>query len=122
MSQQEMFRRVFLMTYKTFTNPTEVFDLLISHYEMDAPPGLTTAEFEQWKQQKLRPTQTRVLTVLMLWLEEYDLLNEAAEVAQRLQEFLQLIVTPPTLQLTAKHMLASLKRLVRQSFIPNEVP
>jgi len=113
MSQQEMFRRVFLLTYRTFASATEVFELLISHYEMDAPPGLSNDEFDQWKREKLRPTQMRVLKVLTLWLEEYDLLNQAPEIAPRLQEFLSLIVTPQTLQQTAKQILTSLERLVR---------
>jgi son of sevenless-like protein len=47
-----------------------------------------------------------------MWLEEYDLLNQDPEVAPRLQDFLRLIVTPPALALTAKHMLRSLERLV----------
>lgn len=47
-----------------------------------------------------------------MWLEEYDLLNQDPEVAPKLQDFLRLIVTPPALALTAKHMLKSLERLV----------
>jgi hypothetical protein len=47
-----------------------------------------------------------------MWLEEYDLLNQDPEVAPKLQNFLRLIVTPPALALTAKHMLKSLERLV----------
>jgi son of sevenless-like protein len=47
-----------------------------------------------------------------MWLEEYDLLNQDSEVAPKLQDFLRLIVTPPALALTAKHMLKSLERLV----------
>jgi son of sevenless-like protein len=47
-----------------------------------------------------------------MWLEEYDLLNQDAEVAPKLQDFLGLVVSPPSLALTAKHMLKSLERLV----------
>jgi hypothetical protein len=47
-----------------------------------------------------------------MWLEEYDLLNQDPEVAPKLQDFLRLVVTPPALALTAKHMLKSLERLV----------
>jgi son of sevenless-like protein len=84
------------------------------------PPNLSEEEFEQWKREKLRPTQTRVLIVLTMWLEEYDLLNQDAEVAPKLQEFLGLIISPSTLAFTAKHMLKSLERLV--SFIHLAVP
>ncbi|KAI0068002.1 ras GEF [Artomyces pyxidatus] len=111
MSQQETFRRAFLVTFRTFASATEVFDLLVGHYEMDSPPGLSEAEFEQWKREKLRPTQKRVLTVLTMWLEDHDLLNQEPEIAPRLQEFLSLIVSPAAMTLTAKHMLISLERL-----------
>jgi len=47
-----------------------------------------------------------------MWLEEYDLLNQDAEVAPKLQEFLSLIVGPPSLAFTAKLILKSLERLV----------
>ena len=47
-----------------------------------------------------------------MWLEVYDLLNQDPEVAPKLQDFLRIIVTPPALALTAKHMLRSLERLV----------
>jgi len=47
-----------------------------------------------------------------MWFEEYDLLNQDAEVAPKLQDFLGLVISPSTLALTAKHMLKSLERLV----------
>jgi son of sevenless-like protein len=100
------------VTFRTFATATEVFGLLAAQYESDSPPNLSEEEFEQWKHEKLRPTQKRVLTVLTMWLEEYDLLNQDSEVAPKLQDFLRLIVTPPALALTAKHMLKSLERLV----------
>ncbi|KAH9968710.1 ras guanine nucleotide exchange factor domain-containing protein [Russula dissimulans] len=110
-SQQEIFRRAFLVTFRTFATATEVFDLLIAQYQLDPAPNLSDGEFEQWKREKLRPTQKRVLTVITMWLEEYDLLNQDAEVAPKLQEFLSLIIGPPSLAFTAKLILKSLERL-----------
>lgn len=101
---------------------------------MDHPGSLTTEEFEEWKEKKLRPVQKRsdafnqshiliitklclrVLTVLSLWLEEYGLLQDSPHVAPRLREFLSLILDPSSLALTAKYMVQSLDRLV-SSFI-----
>jgi son of sevenless-like protein len=110
--QQENFRRAFLVTFRTFATATEVFDLLVAQYELDVPSNLSEEEFKQWKREKLWPTRKRVLTVLTMWLEEYDLLNRDAEVAPKLQDFLCLIVSPAALALTAKHILKSLERLV----------
>ncbi len=108
-----MFRRAFLVTFRTFATSTEVFDLLVAQYELEVPQDITEDEFDHWRREKLRPTQKRVLTVLTMWLEEYDLLNQDPEVAPKLQDFLSLIISPSTLALTAKHMLKSLERLVR---------
>ncbi|KAH9050502.1 ras GEF [Lactarius hengduanensis] len=110
-SQQEMFRRAFLVTFRTFATSTEVLDLLVGQYELEVPQNLGEEEFDLWRREKLRPTQKRVLTVLTMWLEEYDLLNQDPEVAPKLQDFLSLIISPSSLALTAKHMLKSLERL-----------
>jgi son of sevenless-like protein len=112
-SQQALFRRAFLVTFRTFATSTEVFDLLVAQYELEVPPNLKEEEYEHWRREKLRPTQKRVLTVLAMWLEEYDLLNQDPEVAPKLQDFLSFIITPASLALTARHMLKSLERLVR---------
>ena len=111
-SQQETFRRAFLATFRTFATATEVFDLLVAQYELCVPPNLSEEEFRRWNREKQRPTQKRVLTVLTMWLEEYDLLDQDPEVPPKLQDFLCLIVNPPALALTAKHILKSLERLV----------
>ena len=108
-----MFRRAFLVTFRTFATSTEVFDLLVAQYELEAPPNLTEDEFVHWRREKLRPTQKRVLTVLTMWLEEYDLLNQDPEVAPKMQDFLSLVISPASLALTARHILKSLERLVR---------
>ena len=107
-----MFRRAFLVTFRTFATSTEVFDLLVAQYELEEPQNLTKEEFDHWRREKLRPTQKRVLTILTMWLEEYDLLNQDPEVAPILQNFLSLIISP-AMALTARHMLQSLERLVR---------
>ena len=101
------------LSLSTFMTATEVFGLLAAQYKLDIPPNLSEEEFEQWKREKLRPTQKCVLTVLTMWLKEYDLLNQDPDVASKLQDFLCLIVTPPALALTVKHMLKSLEHLIR---------
>jgi hypothetical protein len=109
--QEKAFRHVFLSTFRSFATADEVFALLVDRYEMDHPDGLSTEEFEDWKEKKLRPTQKRVLTCLTIWLES-DMLHEDPDIANRLQGFLSHIVTPPPLALTARLILQSLERLV----------
>jgi son of sevenless-like protein len=101
------------MTFRTFTTAENLLDSLVARYELDHPPDLSNAEFDTWKEKKLRPTQKRVLTVLTMWLEDHQLLEEEPHIARRLSDFLSLILTPSPLALTAKLILKSVERLVR---------
>lgn len=111
--QQELFRRAFLVTFRTFATAKQVFDLLLTNYELQQPEGLSTSEAGEWKQKRLRPMQKRVLDVLTMWLEDYDLLNQDPDIPPALDGFLKSIQNPSSLSLTAKHILISLERLVR---------
>ncbi|KZT27559.1 ras GEF [Neolentinus lepideus HHB14362 ss-1] len=111
LSQEAAFQNAFLMTFKTFATADEVFDLLVDRYQMDCSVGLTDEEFEEWKERKLRPTQSRVLTVLTRWIEDYRMTQEDPHIVPKLQEFLSYIVAPHALALTAKLMMQSLDRL-----------
>lgn len=112
LQEQELFRRAFLVTFRTFATAREVFDLLLANYELQQPDGLSTSEASDWKQKKLRPMQKRILDVFRMWLEDYDLLNQDHEIASSLSDFLRSIQQPSSLSLTAKHILISLERLV----------
>ncbi len=37
------------MTFKSFTNLDELFDLLVARFEIKPPDGLTHLEYEDWK-------------------------------------------------------------------------
>jgi len=101
------------MTFRTFTSPDKVFDLLTDLYRMEPPSGLNQADFREWKEKRLTVVQNRVLTVLTMWLEDHGLLHEEPHIAQRLTDFLVLIVDPAPLSLAAKLILQSIERLVR---------
>jgi hypothetical protein len=117
LGQEKTFRQAFLTTFRSFAAPDQVFDLLVEQYEMDHPATLTTTEFEEWKEKRLRPTQGRVLTVFTMWLEDFGLLEDEPHIAGRLTNFLQLILTPPSLALSAKLILQSVERLVIHSLL-----
>ncbi|KII94039.1 hypothetical protein PLICRDRAFT_50030 [Plicaturopsis crispa FD-325 SS-3] len=105
------FRNAFLMTYRTFTTGMEVFDRLVERYQMDLSTHLNAEEFENWKEIKLRPCQQRVLTTFTIWFEDHNLLREEPQVAEKLKEFLSLIVSPAPLAITARLMRESLDRM-----------
>jgi son of sevenless-like protein len=101
------------MTFRTFTTPDVLFDMLVEQYELAQPANLTMAEIQEWQERRMRPVQERVLTVLTTWLEDHWLLEEEPHIAGRLASFLKQIVAPTSLVLTAQLMLKDLERLVR---------
>ncbi|OSD06173.1 ras GEF [Trametes coccinea BRFM310] len=114
--QETKYRQVFLTTYKSFATAEEVFDLLLTQYNITHPTALNLKELEQWKEKKLKPTRRRVLTVLHVWLEEFGLLQDDAHLARRLVDFVSSISAPPQLVSTAREVMKSLERLM--SVIP----
>ncbi|TFK56485.1 ras GEF [Heliocybe sulcata] len=111
LSGEAAFQNAFLMTFKTFATSDQVFDLLVDRYQMDRSVGLTDDQFEEWKEKKLRPTQKRVLTVLMRWIDDFRMTQDDPHIVPKLQEFLSYIVAPHALAVTAKSMMQSLDRL-----------
>ena len=64
-------RYVFLLTYRSFTTPTELLTKLTNRYYVPLPPNLTPSELELFKKNKLAPIQIKVCSVLKNWLEEH---------------------------------------------------
>jgi son of sevenless len=82
---------------------------------MEPPNNLTLAEFLEWKEKRLVLTQSRVLVVFAMWLQNHELLQEEPHIAQRLTDFLSSILETGEHSSTAKSILQNLERLV--SFI-----
>lgn len=110
-AQDATFRNVFLTTFRTFISADEFFEKLVDIYRMDYSSDLTASEFDEWKEKSLLPTQRLVLTIFTMWLEDYRLLEEEPQIAQRLTDFLALVTAPPSLALTAQLIVQSIKRL-----------
>lgn len=102
------------MTFRTFATADTLFEMLIERYRMDHPVKLIATEFVDWKEKKLLPTQKRILMIFTVWLEDHRLLEEEPHIARRLTDFLSLVATPQPLAITAKLIIQSIKRLVRQ--------
>ncbi|KAG5645359.1 hypothetical protein DXG03_006421 [Asterophora parasitica] len=105
MAEETLFRKIFLMTFRTFTTADLLFDMLVETYRMDHPKDLATAEFDEWKGH-LIATQRRVLMMFTMWLEDNRLLEQEPHIASRLADFLRLIQSPP---------LASMARLLQKT-------
>jgi hypothetical protein len=84
-------RYVFLLTYHSFTTPSELLRLLSSRFHVPLPANLTPEELAHFKTAKLDRIQIRVCATLKNWIEEHwaaDFANETQLKAQ-LQTLIQ---------------------------------
>ena len=95
LAQYKTFTNVFLMTFRTFTTADHLFDMLVERFHLKPNESLTESEYLNWKANLRIPVQRIVLDILKRWLENYQLFEEEPHIAQRLKEFLDLIVSPP---------------------------
>ena len=95
LAQYKTFTNVFLMTFRTFMTADHLFDMLVERFHLKPNESLTESEYLNWKANLRIPVQRIVLDILKRWLENYQLLEEEPHIAQRLKEFLDLIVSPP---------------------------
>eukprot|EP00111_Clytia_hemisphaerica_P018336 TCONS_00054236-protein len=99
------FIRVFLTTFRSFTTPAELLDLLIKRYDIPEPAvvednlgsdpnqqSLTRDEMKRFKKEYMHPIQVRVLNVLRRWVDHhfYDFTREDVLIRQ-LNKFLKRI-------------------------------
>lgn len=99
------------MTFRTFTTSDTLFDMLVERYGKESPENLTTVQFQGWRNRAIGIQQS-VLTICTMWLEDHRLLEEEPDTAQRMTEFLRLIILPP-LSTLAKQLIQTIERLVR---------
>lgn len=64
-------RYVFLLTYRSFTDPIHLLEKLAQRYLVPVPPNLTPDEVKMFKESKLHRIQIRVWSVLKNWLTEH---------------------------------------------------
>ncbi|KAF9270825.1 ras GEF [Marasmius fiardii PR-910] len=110
-AEDTAYRRVFLTTFRTFMSANDLFEMLVDYFRTEPPPGLTEAEFEEWREKNLHPTQRMVLTIFSMWLEESRLLEEEPQIATPLTAFLNYIKAPHPLASQGQCIVESIKRL-----------
>ncbi|KZT11896.1 ras GEF [Laetiporus sulphureus 93-53] len=63
------FAAVFFMTFRLFTTPAELLEVIIVRYNTAPPPGLPEANVRFWQQRKGLPVRLRVHNFIKAWLE-----------------------------------------------------
>ncbi|PCH34105.1 ras GEF [Wolfiporia cocos MD-104 SS10] len=109
-AHQQHFQRVFFSTYKTFVTADEVFIFLFSRFHMGQPDFESNWELDKWREEKLEPTQRRILAIFKLWAEEYGMSRDDPHIARRLNEFLTSLIPDSPFVATAQSLMEILRR------------
>jgi son of sevenless-like protein len=67
----QAFMKVFLLTFRFFSTPEKVFQLLANRFDLSVPANLSSDEDREWRDQKQRPVRYSVYVILKKWLEQY---------------------------------------------------
>lgn len=65
------FAAIFFMTFRLFSSPIELVDVIISRYNLLPPPGLSNEDLHLWQQRKGIPVRLRVSNFIKMWVESY---------------------------------------------------
>ncbi|EGD96910.1 cell division control protein Cdc25 [Trichophyton tonsurans CBS 112818] len=65
------FKDTFLLTYRSFTTASELFEMVVHRFTLQPPYGLSKAELQIWTEQKQIPIRIRVVNILKSWFENF---------------------------------------------------
>ncbi|KAL3467826.1 ras guanine nucleotide exchange factor domain-containing protein [Aspergillus heterothallicus] len=65
------FNSTFLLTYRSFTTASELFEMIMQRFNIQPPFGLNADEMQMWVDRKQKPIRFRVVNILKTWFENY---------------------------------------------------
>ena len=65
------FSAVFFMTFRMFSSPSALVDVIISRYNLLPPTNISNEDLHLWQQQKGIPVRLRVSNFIKMWVELY---------------------------------------------------
>lgn len=65
------FAGIFFMTFRQFSTPVELVQILVARFNLEQPTGLSDDDLDVWRHRKLIPVRLRVSNFIKLWLETY---------------------------------------------------
>ncbi|KAJ3074104.1 hypothetical protein HDU98_012132 [Podochytrium sp. JEL0797] len=104
-----VFAHSFLLTYRSFTNISELLALLKARYALDPPPSLNAVEYEKWSGGKRDIVRLRVYNILKMWAETHcSTSDEDARALQDIYQFAQHEMSKdfPKLSLQLSHLVS----------------
>ncbi|KAI1384679.1 ras GEF [Hypoxylon trugodes] len=65
------FNNTFLLTYRSFTTARELFELLVQRFSIQPPEGLSTIDYDVWRDRKQKLIRFRVVNIIKSWFENF---------------------------------------------------
>lgn len=65
------FNNTFLLTYRSFTTASELFEMLVKRFSIQPPPRISQGEYNTWVEKKQKPIRFRVVNILKSWFDSY---------------------------------------------------
>ncbi|CAI7641313.1 unnamed protein product [Penicillium manginii] len=65
------FNNTFLLTYRSFTTASELFEMLVQRFNIQPPFGLTAEDMQMWIDRKQKPIRFRVVNILKSWFDQF---------------------------------------------------
>lgn len=100
--------RAFLLTYRSFTTPMTLLEMLVQRFNVQPPPGYTDAQIAAFKSTRALPIRLRVFNSLKMWINMSPHEFTCDEVlVQRLERFIRDTMEPalPTAANSVRKML-----------------
>lgn len=73
------FNNTFLLTYRSFTSARELFTLLVKRFQVQPPEGMSTSDYETWRDRKQKPIRFRVVNILKSWMDNFWMEDQSDE-------------------------------------------
>lgn len=73
------FNNTFLLTYRSFTTASELFELLVKRFSIQPPRGISEDDYKTWVEKKQKLIRFRVVNILKSWFDNYWTENNDAE-------------------------------------------
>ncbi|KAL9124420.1 MAG: hypothetical protein Q9217_006248 [Psora testacea] len=122
------FNNTFLLTYKSFTTASELFELLVKRFSIQPPRGISENDYKIWVDKKQKPIRFRVVNILKSWFDNYwmeELGEESNELLRRVYSFAKDSVATTATPGSAP-LMASVERRMRgqdpnaKGLVPNQ--
>lgn len=65
------FNNTFLLTYRSFTSASELFEMLVQRFNIQPPFGLSSDDMQMWIDRKQKPIRFRVVNILKSWFDHF---------------------------------------------------